>query len=132
MIAGQGTRLNGITQEFTQGSYETSEKTLDMAIVGEGFFVVKGAPPTNAVTYSRNGAFTPLEDGTVVDTTGSTLQLLPVDTDGNVTDASLGGAYDPVLPKVSSTNPDAALVNVSVGIDGLVRDRKSTRLNSSH
>src|SRR3546814_8976876 len=77
MIAGQGTRLNGITQEFTQGSYETSEKTLDMAIVGEGLFVVKGAPPTNAVTYSRNGAFTPLEDGRVVDTTGSTLQLLP-------------------------------------------------------
>ncbi|SNT03651.1 flagellar hook-basal body complex protein [Sphingopyxis indica] len=119
-IAGQGQRLNGITQQFTQGSYETSEKTLDMAIVGEGFFVVKGAPPTNAVTYSRNGAFTPLEDGTVVDTTGSTLQLLPVDTDGNVTDASLGGAYDLVLPKVSSTNPDADLVNVSVGIDGLV------------
>ncbi|WOF43591.1 flagellar hook-basal body complex protein [Sphingopyxis indica] len=119
-IAGQGQRLNGITQQFTQGSYETSEKTLDMAIVGEGFFVVKGAPPTNAVTYSRNGAFTPLEDGTVVDTTGSTLQLLPVDADGNVTDASLGGAYDLVLPKVSSTNPDADLVNVSVGIDGLV------------
>jgi len=119
-IAGQGQRLNGITQQFTQGSYETSEKTLDMAIVGEGFFVVKGAPPTNAVTYSRNGAFTPLEDGTVVDTTGSTLQLLPIDADGNVTDTSLGGAYDLVLPKVSSTNPDADLVNVSVGIDGLV------------
>src|SRR3546814_15190994 len=62
MIAGQGTRLNGITQEFTQGSYETSEKTLDMAIVGEGLFVVKGAPPPNAVTYSRNGAFNPPED----------------------------------------------------------------------
>lgn len=119
-IAGQGQRLNGITQQFTQGSYETSEKTLDMAIVGEGFFVVKGAPPTNAVTYSRNGAFTPLEDGTVVDTTGSTLQLLPVDADGNVTDASLGATYDLVIPKVSSSNPDADLVNVSVGTDGLV------------
>ena len=38
--------LNGITQQFTQGSYEASEKTLDMAIVGEGMFtVVKGDPP---------------------------------------------------------------------------------------
>ncbi len=119
-IAGQGQRLNGITQQFTQGSYETSEKTLDMAIVGEGFFVVKGAPPTNAVTYSRNGAFTPLEDGSVVDTTGSTLQLLPVDADGNVTDASLGASYDLVIPKASPSDPDAALVNVSVGTDGLV------------
>ncbi|ALC14047.1 flagellar hook-basal body complex protein [Sphingopyxis sp. 113P3] len=119
-VAGQGTRLNGITQQFTQGSYETSEKTLDMAIVGEGFFVVKGAPPSNAVTYSRNGAFTPLEDGRVVDTIGSTLQLLPVDADGNVTDRTLGAAYDLVIPKASPDNPDAALVNVSVGTDGLV------------
>ncbi|MGV1684832.1 flagellar hook-basal body complex protein [Sphingopyxis sp. GW247-27LB] len=119
-VAGQGTRLNGITQQFTQGSYETSEKTLDMAIVGEGFFVVKGAPPSNAVTYSRNGAFTPLEDGRVVDTTGSTLQLLPVDADGNVTDRTLGASFDLVIPKASPDNPDAALVNVSVGTDGLV------------
>ena len=120
MIAGQGTRLNGITQEFTQGSYETSEKTLDMAIVGEGLFVVKGAPPTNAVTYSRNGAFTPLEDGRVVDTTGSALQLLPVDADGNVTARTLDATSDLVLPKASPSDPDAALVNVSVGTDGLV------------
>lgn len=119
-IAGQGTQLNGITQQFTQGSYETSEKTLDMAIVGEGFFVVKSEPPASAVTYSRNGAFTPLEDGRVVDTTGSALQLLPIDADGNVTDTSLGASYDLVIPDVSPDNPDAALVNVSVGTDGLV------------
>ena len=44
-VAGQGQRLIGISQQFTQGSYETSEKTLDLAIVGEGLFVVKGEPP---------------------------------------------------------------------------------------
>src|SRR3546814_17537024 len=117
MIAGQGTRLNGITQEFTQGSYETSEKTLDMAIVGEGLFVVKGAPPTNAVTYSRNGAFTPLEDGRVVDTTGSPLQLLPVDADGNVTARTLAAAQDPTLPTASAAHPDADRANVTDGTD---------------
>src|SRR3546814_6333256 len=112
MIAGQGTRLNGITQEFTQGSYETSEKTLDMAIVGEGLFVVKGAPPTNAVTYSRNGAFTPLDDGRVVDTTGSSLQLLPVDADANVPARTLDATSALVFPNASPTDPDSALVNV--------------------
>jgi len=120
MIAGQGTQLNGITQQFTQGSYEASDKTLDMAIVGEGLFVVKGAPPTNAVTYSRNGAFSPLDDGRVVDSTGSTLQLLPVDADGNVTNRTLAGAQDFILPDHAAGNPDAALVNVSIGTDGLV------------
>src|SRR3546814_16191454 len=91
-----------------------------MAMVGGGLLGVKGAPPTNAVTYSRNGAFTPLEDGRVVDTTGSTLQLLPVDADGNVTARTLAAAQDLILPKASAANPDAALVNVSVGTDGLV------------
>ncbi|WP_432768778.1 MAG: flagellar hook-basal body complex protein [Sphingopyxis sp.] len=120
MIAGQGTQLNGITQQFTQGSYEASDKTLNMAIVGEGLFVVKGAPPTSAVSYSRNGAFSPLADGRVVDTTGATLQLLPVDADGNVTNRTLAGAQDLILPTSAPGNPDAALVNVSIGTDGLV------------
>ncbi|APZ98633.1 flagellar biosynthesis protein FlgG [Sphingopyxis sp. QXT-31] len=119
MVAGQGTRLNGITQQFTQGSYESSEKTFDMAIIGDGMFVVKGEPPRNQVTYTRNGSFTPLEDGRVIDSTGATLQLLPVDADGNVTSRDLASTQDFVVPQHAAGNPDAALVNISVGLDGL-------------
>lgn len=119
MIAGQGTRLNGITQQFTQGSYESSEKTFDMAIVGDGLFVVQGEAPRNQVNYTRNGAFTPLEDGRVVDSTGATLQLLPVDANGVVTDRSLAGMQDFILPTGSPSDPNAALINVSIGLDGL-------------
>ena len=88
MVAGQGQRLNGIIQQFTQGTLEASEKTLDLAIAGEGMFVVKGEPPREQVTYTRNGAFTPTDDGHIVDTTGQKLQLLPVDASGNVTAVS--------------------------------------------
>ena len=118
-VAGQGTRLNGITQQFTQGSYESSEKTFDMAIIGDGMFVVKGEPPRNQVTYTRNGSFTPLDDGRVIDSTGATLQLLPVDADGNVTSRDLASTQDFVVPQHAAGNPDAALVNVSIGLDGL-------------
>jgi len=120
MIAGQGQRLNGITQQFTQGSYESSEKTLDMAIVGEGMFVVKGDPPREQVTYTRNGAFTATPDRNVIDSTGQKLQLLPVDANGNVTNNTLAGAFDFVLPAGAPTDPTAQLVNVSIGLDGLV------------
>lgn len=118
-VAGQGTRLSGITQQFTQGSYESSEKTFDMAVIGDGLFVVKGEPPRNQVTYTRNGAFSPLEDGRVVDSTGATLQLLPVDADGNVTSRDLASTQDFVVPQHAEGNPDAALVNISIGLDGL-------------
>ena len=120
MIAGQGQRLNGISQQFTQGSYESSEKTLDMAIVGEGMFVVKGDPPREQVTYTRNGAFTATPDRNVIDSTGQKLQLLPVDANGNVTSNTLASAFDFVLPAGAPSDPTAQLVNVSIGLDGLV------------
>lgn len=120
MVAGQGQRLNGVVQQFTQGTLEASEKTLDLGIAGEGMFVVKGEPPREQVTYTRNGAFSVTADRQVVDTTGAKLQLLPVDADGNVTDRTLGGAFDFVLPVASPTDPSMGLVNVSVGLDGLV------------
>jgi flagellar hook protein FlgE len=120
MIAGQGTRLNGVVQQFTQGTLEASDKTLDLAIAGEGFFVSRGDAPRQEVTYTRNGAFQVNANRHVVDTVGSTLQLLPVDSSGNVTSTSLGSTTDFVLPTGSTANPSAALANVSIGIDGLV------------
>ena len=120
MHAGQGTRLNAVVQQFTQGTLEATDKTLDLAIAGEGFFVTRSDPPRAAVTYTRNGAFQVNANRQVVDTIGSTLQLLPVDASGNVTSATLASATDFVLPSVSPTDPSVSLINVSIGIDGLV------------
>jgi flagellar hook protein FlgE len=120
MTAGQGVRLNGIVQQFSQGTLEASDKTLDMGIAGEGFFVVRGAPPSGAVTYTRNGAFTVDPDRQVVDTIGSKLQILPVDANGTATSTALADATDLVLPAGSPADPTIALANVSIGIDGLV------------
>lgn len=119
-VAGYGQQLDGIVQQFSGGNIESSESTLHMAIAGEGMFVVKGGPPRNDVSYTRNGAFLPTNDGHVVDLTGAKLQLLPVDANGNVTNATLGGAFDFVLPTGAPSDPTSELVNVAVGLDGLV------------
>jgi flagellar hook protein FlgE len=120
LIAGQGTRLNGVTQQFTQGTLEATDKTLDLSIAGEGFFVVRGSPPRQEVSFTRNGSFQVDTSRHVVDTIGSSLQLLPVDANGDVTTTALGSAQDFVLPAGSPADPNVALVNVSIGIDGLV------------
>jgi flagellar hook protein FlgE len=120
MIAGQGTRLNGVIQQFTQGTLEATDKTLDLAIAGEGMFIVKGDPPREDVSYTRNGAFTVDVNRNVVDTIGSKLQLLPVDASGTVTSTALSDARDFVLPAGSMPDPTVALVNISIGQDGLV------------
>jgi flagellar hook protein FlgE len=120
LIAGQGTRLNSVLQQFTQGTLEATDKTLDLAVAGEGFFVVKGNPPRQDVSYTRNGSFQVNTNRHVVDTIGSTLQLLPVDASGNVTATAISSTQDFILPTGAPNNPSAALVNVSIGIDGLV------------
>lgn len=120
MQAGQGTRLNAVVQQFTQGTLEATDKTMDLAIAGEGFFVTRGDPPRDAVTYTRNGAFQVNANRQVVDTIGSTLQLLPVDANGNVTSATLASATDFILPTGAPTDPTIPMVNVSIGVDGIV------------
>jgi flagellar hook protein FlgE len=120
MIAGQGTRLNGITQQFTQGTLEATDKTLDLAVAGEGMFIVRGDPPRSEVSYTRNGAFNVDVNRRVVDTIGSTLQLLPVDANGNVTGTNLTDLFDLVLPSTKPSDPTVSLANISIGSDGLV------------
>ncbi|CAD7337042.1 flagellar hook-basal body complex protein [Sphingomonadales bacterium 56] len=77
-VAGQGARVQGITQQFTQGTIEGTDKTLDLAITGEGFFTVKRTGDSQ-VSFTRNGALSLTEDRFVVDTTGARVQVIPVD-----------------------------------------------------
>lgn len=120
-VAGQGVHLNVIKQNFTQGTLEGTEKTLDLGISGEGFFVVEGFAPRREITYTRNGAFG-IEPNSraVVDTMGSKLKLLPVDANGDVTSTAFADMNDFILPANKPGDPTVALSNISVGLDGLV------------
>lgn len=120
LIAGQGTRLNAVQQQFTQGTLEATDKALDLGIAGEGFFVVEGSVPRREITYTRNGAFSIDPNRNVIDTTGAKLKLLPVDASGAVTSTAIGDMIDFVLPTGAPGNPAVAMVNISVGTDGLV------------
>src|SRR3546814_11359586 len=75
---------------------EATDKTLDLAITGEGFFTVS-TPPSNQIGYTRNGAFSLDEDRYVVDTTGSRLQVLPVDAAGSIPGTSASDLTDLVV-----------------------------------
>ena len=120
MIAGQGTQLQGITQQFTQGTLESTDRTLDLAVAGEGFFTVKSPSSTEAITYTRNGSFSVNNDREVVDATGSIVQLLPVDADGNITSSNSADMTDLVLPETDPNDANAVLANISVGANGVL------------
>jgi flagellar hook protein FlgE len=119
-VAGQGVRLNGITQQFTQGTLQSTDKTLDLAIAGDGFFSVKGQPPRQDLTFTRNGAFSVNNNREVIDTVGAKLQLLPVDANGVATSTSAADMFDFVLPAADPADPAALLTNISINNEGVV------------
>lgn len=119
---GQGVRMQNTAQQFTQGTLETTDKTLDLAITGEGFFTVKSVGVDSIVSYTRNGAFGVDKDRNVVDTTGSRLQVMPTDPDGDGTPTSTDPASltDLVIPKVSPDDATVTLASISISETGLV------------
>lgn len=72
--AGSGVRVTGITQQFTQGSVEFTNRNLDIAISGGGFFTLND---NGSTVYSRAGNFQLDRDGFVVNPTGARLQVFP-------------------------------------------------------
>src|SRR3990172_6652557 len=52
---GLGTKVAEITPDFTQGTIQISANASDLAIQGDGFFIVQGAQGEQL--YTRNGIF---------------------------------------------------------------------------
>jgi flagellar hook protein FlgE len=65
---GLGVKVAEISPEFTQGTVEISSNPLDIAIEGDGFFIVQGAQGEQL--YTRNGQFKTNSDNEVVTITG--------------------------------------------------------------
>lgn len=58
----------GVARDFAAGPLQTTGNPLDLAIQGEGFFVVQG---TNGPLYTRDGTFALSANGTLVTQDGS-------------------------------------------------------------
>lgn len=78
---GSGVQVQEISQQFTQGNVAFTEKETDLAINGNGFFVLSSGGETQ---YTRSGAFGLNEDGLIVNATGARLQGFPADAQGNI------------------------------------------------
>ena len=94
-VAGQGTRLKSISQQFTQGGFQTSDRALDLAISGQGFFVTKSG---SQLSFTRNGAFSVDESRYLVDSNGAYVQVLPVDSSGAVTATGITSTQNLQVP----------------------------------
>lgn len=115
-LIGSGSYVKSIRQQFAQGGLQQSQSSLDLAISGEGFFVVKPNPNTSEVTFTRNGSFSVSADRLVVDSQGATVQVFPVDGSGTVVATGLDDTVSLRLPQTSGTPKATTQAKVSVNL----------------
>ncbi len=72
-IAGKGTHMYPVTRFFDQGALQQTERPLDLAIEGDGFFRIIREDGTEA--YTRRGAFYVDEGGNIVTDRGEHLDV---------------------------------------------------------
>lgn len=78
IFVGTGTRVDNTQVDFTQGSLQTTNRQLDVAIQGSGFFAVKLMPSFgDGIGYVRNGNFFQNANGELIVGSGEGYRLVP-------------------------------------------------------
>ena len=107
---GAGVRLASVDQLFTQGNIGFTDSKLDMAVNGEGFFVLE---ENGNKVYSRSGQFQADRDGYIVNNSDQRLIVNVADDNGAIT-----GAAGPLRLDSSNIPPSATnLIEASVNLD---------------
>jgi len=102
-----GVRLEAVTQQFSQGNVELTDNTLDLAINGEGFFVLNSEAGQDGKVYTRNGAFQVDRDGYVVSSSGQRLQAYPPTTPNSAVSTFDTGKLEDIQLPLDNMAPKA-------------------------
>ncbi|MEM6749881.1 MAG: flagellar hook-basal body complex protein [Planctomycetota bacterium] len=90
---GLGTRLAAVRRDFTDGALQTTGVATDLAIEGNGFFIVNDA---GSQRYSRDGGFTLDRDFNLVNNSGGLIQGYGVDENFNIVEGVLQDINIPI------------------------------------
>lgn len=101
---GIGSTVNAVRQAFTQGNITTTNNPLDMALNGNGFFVIARNDGTTA--YSRNGQFDVDNQGYIITPLNERLVGYQRDEATGLIPAS-GGSIGPLLIPQNEIQPRA-------------------------
>jgi flagellar hook protein FlgE len=77
---GRGSALESVNTDFSQGSFETTNSATDLAIGGQGFFIVQKAGDQTDY-YTRAGSFSLDKNGDLIDSAGDFVQGKTIDQD---------------------------------------------------
>ncbi|WP_321404266.1 flagellar hook protein FlgE [Maridesulfovibrio sp.] len=117
---GNGAGVATVNTDYTQGSYEDSSISTNVALNGDGYFIVID-PDTNTTYYTRAGNFDFDKDGYLVDTYGNQVQGWEVE------NGTASGALTTIQLDQSQSPPKATSeVSVTLNLNSQSTDEAQT------
>ena len=137
--AGRGVHVGSIDQDWTQGSFQTTNMPTDLALSGDGFFLASGSDQT---FLTRAGNFTFNNSGELVTASGLNVQGWVIDANGDIDRSQLSnvqvdflaqGAADPKFTEnvMLSGNLSAdAATGESITVSTAIYDEQGKAFNA--
>lgn len=88
---GLGTRVSAVLQNFNEGNIESTNRNLDLAVAGDGFF--RYMDTSGEVVYSRNGQLSMTAEGDLINAQGFQIMGYGLNAAGEV---QVGGQPQPL------------------------------------
>ncbi|MCP5144830.1 MAG: flagellar hook protein FlgE [Gammaproteobacteria bacterium] len=107
---GRGLNVSRIAQQFSQGNISFTDNGMDLAISGNGFFILDD---NGSRKYTRDGAFGLDREGYVVNSANQRLVAFGADSTGTIT-----GATGPLRIDLNDISPQATgRIDIGINLD---------------
>ncbi|NQZ91290.1 MAG: flagellar hook protein FlgE [Moritella sp.] len=113
---GNGVATSHIAQQFQQGSLNFTENSLDLAINGNGFFVMADGLESMDRNYTRAGAFKLDANSFVTNSAGNYLQVYDVNDDGSPKAVSMASTKALQIPDTAGVPESTGNVDMTMNL----------------
>ena len=113
---GDGVLTQEVAQQFTQGSLQFTNNSLDLAITGNGFFGTVPDITSRDFSFTRAGQFKLDSDNFVVNSSGDNLLGFPVNPDGSSSSVALSTSIPVRIPDSSGAPQETTEVSLKMNL----------------
>lgn len=113
---GDGVLTQEVAQQFSQGSLQFTNNSLDLAITGNGFFGTVPEIDSRDFSFTRAGQFKLDADNFVVNSAGDNLLGFPVNPDGSSSSVALSTTVPVRIPDSSGAPQETTEVSLKMNL----------------
>ena len=122
---GRGVKLGAVNPILLQGNVDATEKATDLAISGDGYFVLRGS---DGESYTRDGSFHFDKEGYLVTNDNQRIQGFEADEKGNI----VNKLSDVRFPRALTPAKGTTKVNLDLNLDSRVEVGKQFKVEDPH